>query len=617
MSFVGGQALSLPIWVTSVEYLRNKGVYYDNWVTRAVTRGCVTLTDSFYYSKQREFYVFNKKKYKTFREIDEKYPRGKNYVGITQYPDEAASLISKQLDQQIIRVLTPNELLDTDRVFNPINVVYSGKPRLIIHTKINSCYTRPKVTLPKITNSTDLLREAHSAFVHDLKSSYYQILLDPASRKVCSFFHDGVGYECLCLPFGSSPAVLISQTLLGIPAQIIRVRDQRVVFHFIDDYFLRNIDPEEDDVLKPELAVHGLVLSDKSQRGSQVEFLGLDLNLFDNTFTVKERTLKKIQQTINDSLILDQGRLWITVEDMESLLGLLNFATDCSIYHRTNVTHLVQSFRVNSQQRNGFCLIDSHCYKEILYWREFCLNPVRKPFDHFKPQLVSITASTDASMKTYAYQDSTGVSGHGTFPPLLIAECPDIMGREAFGSRRYLEICDKNIDLLEFCDSEPFVASFNKGRSNNIYVNRELNTIYDLLYLKNINLRLVWINTQQMIDTGTDGLSRSDFSAIHDKNGLSPEGVDRFVEIYGRKPAVDVFSSICNNPFKIDYASKHQADGDPNYLGMEGLTFLTSELLPQYCAGGYVYMWPPLELLEWIISALVKRSFKKFISIFH
>ena len=608
MSFVGGQALLLPIWIASVEYLRDNGVYYDNWVTRAVTLGCVSLLDPFYYSKLREFYVFNKRKFKSFRELDDKYPRGKNYIGVTQYPVEAAELISTQLRQQVIRILSAVEMLDPERIFNPINVVFSGKPRLIIHTKINSCYTRPKVTLPKIVDSTSLLREAVGADIHDLKSSYYQIKLDDASRKVCSFFYDGVGYECLCLPFGSSSSVIISQTLLGIPAQMVRVRDQRVVFHFIDDYFLRLLKPDEPDVLKPELLAHGLVLSNKSQTGSQVEFLGLDLNLSDNTFTVKEKTLTKIQNSINASLILDQGRLWITVEDMETLLGILNFATDCSIYHRTNVTHLIQSFRVNSRERNGFCLIDSLCYKEILYWREFCLKPVRKPFDQLKPQLVTIKASTDASMKTYAYQDSTGLSGHGTFPPLLVAECPDIMGREAFGSRRYLEECERNIDLLEFCDSEPFVACFHKGRSNNLYVNRELNTIYDLLYLKNITLRLVWINTQQMIDTGTDGLSRSDFSAIHDKNGLSDHGVSRFIEVYGRKPAVDVFSSICNNPFKTDYASKHKADDDDNYLGMEGLTFLTSDLLPRYCAGGYIYMWPPLPLLEWIISALVKES---------
>jgi hypothetical protein len=416
----------------------------------------------------------------------------------------------------------------------------------------------------------------------------------------------------LCLPFGNSASVIISQTLLGIPAQIIRVRDQRVTFHYIDDYFLRKTRADQPDILRPELLAHGLVLSDKSQHGSTIEFLGIDLDLKAKDFSLKRKTLDKIAKSISDFLILDQGRLWITVEDMETLLGLLNFATDCSILHRVNVTHLIQSFRLASQSRNGFALIDNLCYKEILYWREFCIKPVRKPFDRLKPQLLSIEASSDASMKTYAFQDSTGLSGHGTFPPLLISECPDIMGRETFGTRRYLEECEKNIDLIQLSDSEPTVHALKKGRSNNLYVNRELNTIFDLLYLKNINLTMVWIPTLKMAEIGTDGLSRGDFRPIHDSHGLSELGVSRFVDIYGRPPSVDVFSSIINNPFMIKYTSRHQAADDNNYLGMDGLNFLTSRLVSQYCAGGYVYMWPPLPLLQWTISALVKESFEKF-----
>ena len=606
MSFVGGQSLLLPIWVTSLEYLRSKGIYYADWVNRAVRNQKVSLLENHYYSSTREFYVFNKHKFKSFEELDQKYPKGRNYQGVVQYSEEVAGLICTQLRQQVIRKLSKNEIMDPDRIWNPINVVISGKPRLIVHTKINSKYTRPKITLPKIVDSTRLLQEAVGADVHDLKSSYYQIALDEQSRKVCSFSYDGEAYECLCLPFGNSASVIIAQTILGIPAQIIRVRDQRVMFHYIDDYFLRRTSTDQPDILKPELLAHGLVLSDKSQHGHAIEFLGIDLNLTTKDFTLKTRTLDKIQKAITDYMILDNGRLWMTEEDMEIFLGLLNFATDCSILHRVNVTHLIQSFKFSSQTRNGFCLLDHHCYKEILYWRAFCLNPVRKPFDRLKPQTVSIRASSDASMTTYAFQDSTGLSGHGSYPPLLLAECSDIMGRECYGSRRYLEECESNIDLIELCDSEPYVKSFEKGRSNNLYVNRELNTIYDLLYLKNINLKLVWIPTDEMARIGTDGLSRNDFSVIRDTHGLSQSGVSRFIEIYGRPPAVDVFSSIVNNPFNTNYASRHQAPDDTNYLGMEGLNFITSDLISRYCAGGYVYLWPPLPLLSWTISALIK-----------
>ena len=71
MSFVGGQSLQLPIWVTSLEYLRNKGIYYADWVNRAVRNEAVSLLESHYYSNTREFYVFNKHKFKSFEELDQ------------------------------------------------------------------------------------------------------------------------------------------------------------------------------------------------------------------------------------------------------------------------------------------------------------------------------------------------------------------------------------------------------------------------------------------------------------------------------------------------------------------------------------------------------------------
>ena len=608
MSFVGGQALYLPIWLTSLEFLRDNGVYYADWVSRAIRNQCVSLLESHYFSNKREFYVFNKQKYKSFEELDRKYPKGKNYQGVIQYSKEITELICLQLRQRVIRKISHEESLDAARIWNPINVVISGKPRLIVHTKINSKYTRPTITLPKIVDSTSQLQDAVGADVHDLKSSYYQLLLDDKSRKVCSFHYEGESYECLCLPFGNSASVIVAQTILGIPAQVIRVRDHRVLFHYIDDYFLRRTRVDQPDILKPELLAHGLVLSDKSQHGTKIEFLGIDLDLTAKDFSLKTETLRKIEKAIADYLILDRGRLLITVEDMETLLGILNFATDCSILHRVNVTHLILSFKIGSKTRNGFCLLDDHCYKEILYWREFCENPVRKPFDRFKPQLVTIEASSDASMKTYAFQDSTGLSGHGTFPPLLISESPDIMGREIFGTRRYLEECDNDINLIQLTDSEPNAHALSKGRSNNLYVNRELNTIYDLIYLKRINFTIVWIPTLEMARIGTDGLSRQDYSSIKDNHGLSETGVSRFEEIYGRPPAVDVFSSIVNNPFNTKYTSKHQAPDDDNYLGMDGLNFVTHpSLITQYCAGGYVYLWPPLTLLPWTVSAVIKE----------
>ena len=208
-------------------------------------------------------------------------------------------------------------------------------------------------------------------------------------------------------------------------------------------------------------------------------------------------------------------------------------------------------------------------------------------------------------MDRWGYLDSDGNSADGGFPALLLAKTNSIMPREAYGCDKYVEFCPPNVHLIGDCDNKPFVTAFQKGRSDDLYVNSILKNIYETCYLKNIKLELYWIDTQAMIEKGTDGLSRLDYSILEDKETLNLAGVERFLQIYGKAPSCDVFSSIANNPFNIPYCSKHRAYTDPEFLNMDGIEYLTSDLPGKHCDSSYLYIWPPGPLLPWVMNALL------------
>jgi hypothetical protein len=189
-------------------------------------------------------------------------------------------------------------------------------------------------------------------------------------------------------------------------------------------------------------------------------------------------------------------------------------------------------------------LIDVRAYQEIVYWKEFVRHPVPYPFDQLYPKSFRVNSSSDASMSRWGYLDSDGNSADGIFSTLLLSQTTSIMPREAFAVDKYVEFSKPNVHLISDCDNKPLVAAFKKGRRDDLVVNSILQNIYQLCYLKNIKLELYWCDTQAMIDKGTDGLSRLDYSILEDNETLNLAGIERFHQVYGKAPSCDVFASI-------------------------------------------------------------------------
>ena len=120
------------------------------------------------------------------------------------------------------------------------------------------------------------------------------------------------------------------------------------------------------------------------------------------------------------------------------------------------------------------------------------------------------------------------------------------MAKECFAILKFIEQCSEHLHLNLNCDNKSLVSSYVNGRSDNLLVNSLLRQIYELLYLKKVQLELYWIDTATMKEHGCDGLSRFDYTKLFDVCSLTPLGASRLEKVYGSKPCIDLFASTVN-----------------------------------------------------------------------
>ena len=304
----------------------------------------------------------------------------------------------------------------------------------------------------------------------------------------------------------------------------------------------------------------------------------MSLNFTNQTIQIKKGTLEKTLATITGSFSIptDSFGLQISFDDLESLLGKLEFLANISLIGRTKTSNLVNQLREARRNDSTSIVLSAASYQEMCYWTQYCQSPTILPFFRDNLNLYELSFSDAAGGKSgkwayYKYDsfcdDSEKMAGNGSFPSDY--QDMSILLKETYALFQLCVVLPPNRNHQVMIDNQTLLHLWNKTRSStNLTVNEYLSFIMLELLRKNISLELTWIPTSTMNLIGADRLSRNDYSQLHTGYSLSNRGIT-FIRTYYFNIDVDLFASKANHWPGARYYSSYQIE-DPLFTGYNG-----------------------------------------------
>ena len=168
-----------------------------------------------------------------------------------------------------------------------------GKWSLICHALHNAKYRQNKINLFDPTKESHILKSISEFRCEDLKSAYHQFPMDNESILLCGFKVFGRVLVFQTLFYGTSAAVIIVNTINNLAAQAQGIRSNIFVIIYIDDI----LQSSSSSAIIDHLIELGYIFSEKkSQIGTLVNFLGLEMDAVAKTLRISETTFEKFKE---------------------------------------------------------------------------------------------------------------------------------------------------------------------------------------------------------------------------------------------------------------------------------------------------------------------------------
>ena len=305
---------------------------------------------------------------------------------------------------------------------------------------------------------------------------------------------------------------------------------------------------------------------DKFAEGSEIEMLGVSLNLTDKTAKVNETNIKKLSDLAKTAIF--RGKM--SEKDLEKLMGCIAFAAQFCEAGRLNTFYLTAELaRVQRRSRElSHSLeisLEGDLLRELGYWAEF--SSAESLSFKKRPEFASsFECFSDASDHLWAVKFGAR-SFSGRFPEELKES--DIMTKEAFALKQAIDKLEiKGFEITIFCDNQPLTYAYKHQYSRNPKVHQILKETYDISLARDNAVKVQWVPTSRMAEVGADPESRGIYQP--DQSALSEEGVKRAKEFMNLTPTerlLDLFSAPSDNVFNCYYFSLQVREEDP--LNME------------------------------------------------
>ena len=419
---------------------------------------------------------------------------------------------------------------------SPLGVVPkkdSGKYRIIHHLSypegdsINDFISQDntRVNYASVEDAIKLVKQAgRCAYMAktDIKSAFRLIPIHKADHPLFCFQWQEVFYYDVCLQMGCSASCKIFETFSTALEWIAKDKlEISFMTHILDDFFLVNENRQAcqsqlDQFLHLCHKVNVPIAKEKTLGPSTtLSFMGYEIDSIQCEVRLPQDKVNKCVNAIQHLL----SRSRCTLKDMQSLIGLLNFACAVIIPGRAFLRRLIDltigirysfySIRINKEQR-----------EDLSVWLEFLETYNGKRLYHeemfFTPQVVHLYSDA-AQQLGYAcvfgnhYLYSAWPSSWWREQNITLLELvPVVLGLETWGDKLV------NMNVVLHIDNEALVHVVNKQTSHEKLVMQMVRRLVRATLKYNILCKAVWVSGR--LNTLSDSLSRlllQKFKTLH------------------------------------------------------------------------------------------------------
>ena len=378
--FVSGEYFKNNVeWKRHLDRVTGAGGHVPNFLYKAIENKAVDPFDSEYTNFKKTNLCFRGQTFNNFTELAAF--QFKNSPSIYEFATDVKAEFVRLVNMRAIKLVSREVALAPDSIISPLQWVRQCKPdgsvksRLILHSKANTLYTRPRFSLCEIGTEVHCVAKFQGLVKVDEKDCYYQFGVIEDAKKLLRFKLDLPGepivygeWQCLVMGLSSSPFIVhLSNRFL--------VESYSILTGLYGDCFIDDIWTE----FRPNF-IHfdrfcenlGIVFKEsKKEVGAQISLLGIDLDL--------DKKLAFIPSKKASVIELDAGRFLAAgagfPAHLSAFVGRLEFASKITAMGRSKSASLV-SLLAEFVASGGDVVSDEVCLnlrqndmKELLFWR--------------------------------------------------------------------------------------------------------------------------------------------------------------------------------------------------------------------------------------------------------
>lgn len=376
----------------------------------------------------------------------------------TQVSEEMTAVVQKMKLQGILK---PVPIISPSFISHMFLIPKAdGSQRPIFNLKVLNEFVRAEpfrlinmYRVPQFLQADDWLCKI------DLSQAYFHLKVAEVHQRFLRLIYKGELLEMTCLPFGLSTAPKTFSMLTNWIAQTLRQENVRILV-YLDDYLIAHQNPiilrEHVQMTLNVLQTLGWCVNfEKSITIPQksITYLGVLWRTWDNLKSLPEEkvttTVTKIHQVLNQRQV--------TLSDIQSLVGLLNFASFVVPRGRLHHRHLLRFMNALLKRPTNKAVLPQVVQTELKWWIQNCH---RSTLLHFPPPSHFLT--TDASDLGWGAQlDNVPLTGSWS-PKEQILHCNQ---KEMLAILHVVQLKAHKLSrssLLIQCDNKTVVAHLRK-----------------------------------------------------------------------------------------------------------------------------------------------------------